>query len=111
MAILVIPTFAEYRYTEQVTLEGVTYSLAFDWSEIEGVENSWHMDLLTEGGTPIRYGIKLVTDFPLLRHVSHEDYPPGEMILVDMQGDAEPEFEGFGSRWLLMYIESGTVLT
>jgi len=149
MAILVIPTFAEYRFTEQVTLEGVTYTLAFDWSDFSGLVDTqvlvldanglpvvddsgqfvttdaspgesgevigaspcWHMDLLTEGGDPIRYGIKLVTDYPLLRHVSHVDRPPGELILIDMQGDAEPEFEGFGSRWLLMYAETGTVLT
>lgn len=88
--------------TQQSDLNGVTYSFRFRWSERSYV---WHMDLRTLDDEPILLSAALVTAWPLLQRVVSPIRPPGELVLLDLVGPAEPAtLEGFGDRWALFYI-------
>jgi hypothetical protein len=65
------------------------------------------MDMRTLDDEPIALSVALVTAWPLLLHCSSALRPPGELILRDLVGPAEPAtLEGFGDRWALFYIEA-----
>lgn len=104
MALQRINTTSYPLVTQQSDLDGVTYSFRFRWSERAGI---WHMDLRTLDDEPIILSVALVTSWPLLRRLVSPIRPPGEMALIDLQGDAEPATrEGFGDRWALFYVEA-----
>lgn len=90
--------------TQQSDLDGVTYAFRFRWSERSNV---WHMDLRTLDNEPIALSVALVTAWPLLARVVSAIRPPGELVLLDLVGPAEPAtLEGFGDRWVLFYAEA-----
>jgi len=104
MALQRINTVAYPLVTQQSDLDGVTYAFRFRWSERS---SSWHMDLRTLDNEPIALSVALVTAFPLLLHVVSALRPPGELLLLDLVGPAEPPtLEGFGDRWVLFYAEA-----
>ena len=65
------------------------------------------MDVNAGDGRPIRSGIKLVANFPLLRTLSTPNRMPGKLIVVNSQSDDDPGLEDLGSNSLLAYIEEG----
>lgn len=90
--------------TQQSDLDGVTYSFRFRWSERSLV---WHMDLRTLDDEPVALSVALVTAWPLLHQLVSPIRPPGELVLLDLAGPAEPAtLEGFGDRWVLFYVEA-----
>jgi hypothetical protein len=104
MALQRINTVAYPLVTQQSDLDGVTYSMRFRWSERSSV---WHLDLRTLDDEPIVLSAALVTAWPLLRRVVSPIRPPGELVLLDLVGPAEPAtLEGFGDRWALYYLEA-----
>jgi hypothetical protein len=104
MALQRINTIAYPLVTQQSDLDGVTYAFRFRWSERA---LAWHMDLRTLDDEPIALSVALVTAWPLLLHCSSQLRPPGELILLDLVGPAEPAtLEGFGDRWALFYLEA-----
>lgn len=106
MALQRINTVPYPLVTQQSDLDGVTYAFRFRWSERAGV---WHMDLRTLDDEPVALSVALVTAFPLLLHTTNEHRPPGELLLLDLVGPAEPAtLEGFGDRWVLFYEEAPT---
>lgn len=106
MGLRVIPITPYADFSEQVDLDGTTFTLRFRWSERA---SNWHLDLSYVDGTPIASGLKLVTGWPLLWRSTHPLRPLGDLYVIDMQRrDAEPNFDGLGTRWVLMYQEAGT---
>jgi len=104
MALQAINTTSYPLVTQQSDLDGVTYSFRFRWAERSA---TWHMDLRTLNDEPIALSVALVTAWPLLRRVVSPLRPPGELVLLDLGGPADPPArEGFGERWVLYYVEA-----
>jgi hypothetical protein len=104
MALQRINTIAYPLVTQQSDLDGVTYAFRFRWSERSLV---WHLDLRTLDDEPVLLSAALVTAWPLLDRLVSPIRPPGELVLLDLVGPAEPAtLEGFGDRWVLFYAEA-----
>lgn len=69
------------------TLDGVPYLLQFTYSERADV---WYLAILTEEGDAIRYGVKLVCGWPLLRKVADPRKPPGVLFVWTANNDDSP---------------------
>lgn len=84
MAVFRIPTSpGEPHYRQETELDGAVYQFTFDWNAREG---AWYVSLADVTGTPIRSGIRLVPNWPLLRRLRHPNRPPGELIVLDPRG-------------------------
>lgn len=85
----VIPTVqgAPY-YTLRTRLEGRDFTFRFAWNEREG---RWYMSIFSDDGIPLALGIKLISNWPLLRYY-HFDVrlPPGEMMAIALANDNSP---------------------
>lgn len=104
MALQRINTVPYPLVTQQSDLDGVTYAFRFRWSERT---LTWHMDLRTLDDEPVLLSAALVTAWPLLKNLVSPLRPPGELVLLDLVGPAEPAtLEGFGDRWVLFYAEA-----
>ena len=89
MAILLIPTTPGQPYYQQKTrLDGRDFLLHFAYNEREA---RWYLSIHDEEDTPLRKGLKLVANWPLLRHYREDPrMPPGELIIFDLTGDGSP---------------------
>jgi hypothetical protein len=97
----------EGTWIQNVSLEGVDYQLGFGFNDREGF---WYMDLLDTEDNPIVYGIKLVSNVPLLRSLRVAPRPPGELMIVDTRTPArDPGFDDLGVNVFLGYIESDSL--
>lgn len=108
MSLLIIPTTTGQPYYRQKTkLEGREYILEFSYNQRV---QRWCLTLYDEVGTALLRGIKLVTNWPLLRHYrSDTRLPPGELIAMATDGSNEPpqlDELGEGKRVELLYLES-----
>jgi hypothetical protein len=102
MAVVIIPTRDDIgAYFFKVELDGVLYELAFQHNDRE---KHWYMDLRTGDGNPIRSGIKLVANFPLLRMLSTLNRPAGELLVLNTQNDNDPDLKDLRSLSQLVYI-------
>ena len=89
------------HYDEQITLDGVTYTLEFRWNTRAA---AWFMNILTEQGDPITAGIRIVVDMPLGLRSSDTRKPKGLLFAVDTSGERrEPVIDDFGTRVVLLY--------
>ena len=105
MATILIPTAQDdtANYEQQVDLDGTTYKLVFEFNVRDGF---WYLDILTPTDTPIRHGIKIVSDFPLLRLITGADRPPGEAVAADPSNSGvEAGLNDLGGAVQLVYIE------
>lgn len=88
-------------YTQKVTLDGQTFTLEFKWNIRE---EFWYMNLLNDDNVAIVSGIKIVTNWPLLRRVTNEERPLGDFFAYDITDvGTEAGFEELGERVLLLY--------
>jgi hypothetical protein len=84
MMLHVIPLTSDSpHYEQQTELDGVVYALTLEWNEREG---AWYLTLADANGDIIRAGIKLVTNWRLLRRVRDARRPPGELVAYDPAG-------------------------
>lgn len=58
-----IPLFSDENYRYGISLEGVSWQLAFNWN---GRSGQWHMDIRREDQTPLVLGQALVAQYPML---------------------------------------------
>lgn len=58
------------------------------------------------GATPLLMGILCLDRVRLIRS-NYLEFP-GDLMFVDQQGFDPPSYDGFGSRFLLYYLEVGT---
>lgn len=105
MAVLEIPTSTELAlYDQEVELDAAVFAMRFAFNAREGF---WYLDLDDADGNPIRSGIKLVISTPLLRLVTGETRPPGEMLVLDTTStDTEAGLGDLGADALLLYQEA-----
>lgn len=89
-------------YTEQVTLEGVVYTLGFRWSAREA---SWYMDVMEADGTPILMGTKVLPGWHLGWRCKDPRFPPGAFAALDSSGaDEPPGLHDLGDRVTIVYL-------
>ena len=80
MAQFDIPTFPDPNYVQTTALDGVQYTLTFDYSQIERV---YYLTLGDAAGSPLASGIKILCNRPLLGPGrTNPDLPPGELVAV-----------------------------
>jgi len=106
MAIVSIPCSpaGQPSWMQRTTIAGRDYQLTFQWVQRDG---HWWFSLADQDGAPITSGVKLVTNWPLLRGVTDTRRPPGNLMVVDGTGvnDLDPGFSDLGTRFLLMYAD------
>jgi hypothetical protein len=104
MAIVQIPTWPDPYYLQKVRLDGRDFVLHFAFNQRE---DRWSLDIHDDEDEPIVQGLKLLANWPLLRHYRwNESLPPGELIVMDLTGDGAPpglDELGDGKRCQLIY--------
>ena len=110
MAVLLVPTTPGAPYHSQKTrLDGRDYVLRFAFNQREG---RWRLSIFDDEEQPILLGLKLVANWPLLRHYHYDPrIPPGELMVLDLTGDRTPpglDELGEGLRCELTYFEAET---
>lgn len=108
MALIVIPTSPGVPYFRQKTkLEGRDFILDFAYNQRIA---RWYLSIFDDEETSLVRGLKLVTNWPLLRHYRYDTrLPPGELMALAQDGShAPPELDelGEGKRVELCYLES-----
>ena len=108
MATLVIPTTpGEPYYRQKTKLEGREFTLSFAFNQRIG---RWYLSIYDEAEVPLLLGIKLVTNWPLLRRYRFDTrLPPGELMALAADGDRTPaglDELGPGKRVELVYLEA-----
>lgn len=77
-----------------VNLEGNDYRFDFRYNKRE---DFWYFDMSDVVGNILRAGIKCVVNFPVIRTMSQQDRPPGEVIILDSRTfPADPQLEDLG---------------
>ncbi len=108
MATLLIPTSPGVPYyTQKTRFEGRDFILKFYYNERE---SRYYLGIYDEQEDPILVGLKIVANWPLLRHYGYEPrLPPGELMAIDLTGDGTPptlDELGEGKRVELTYFEA-----
>ena len=108
MAELLVPTSpGVHYYTQKTKLDGRDFVLRFAFNERE---SAWYLSILDEEETPLLLDLKLVANWPLLRHYRYDPrFPPGELMAVDLTGDGAPpgiDELGEGKRVELKYFDT-----
>lgn len=105
MAILELPTRTDlsvYDFTIELDEVVFTYSFFFNTRS-----NHWYLNILDIDGNPLREGIKIVSNWPLLVPWTQQGRPAGEMVSASPQTDDDPDRETFGTASVLTYDEGG----
>lgn len=104
MAISVIPTSITAPFYSQVTsLDGVSYELEFRWNSRD---EAWYINIFNTSGTALAYGIRVVTDWPLIRRMTVAERPAGSIIALDTTGTGTmPTLTTLGTVIQLVYID------
>lgn len=90
------------HFSLQPELDGVTYTLVFDWNDRDG---RWYATLADAEEQVLIPGRKVVPDFPLFARKRGPTLPTGQLIALDTSGAGlAPGLTDFGSRVLLLYI-------
>ena len=108
MAVLTIPTSTTLgAYSFQVSLDSIVYRFDFQFNERESF---WYFAISDEAGTVLRSGVKVVTNFPLLRLLVNTDAPPGSIMAIDpTDAEADAGLEDLGDSVLLTYVEEASL--
>lgn len=107
MTIVTIPTRGDNvaNYFQRINLDGQVFQLTFNYNDRD---NSWYLSIADNSGIPIRDGIKLVPNYPLLELLVNERWTRGEMILFDERKiQAPPLLEELGVVTKLLYRTAG----
>jgi hypothetical protein len=90
-----------------VSLDGTDYLLNFQYNSRE---DFWYVSVSDVDGNPIRSGVKVVANFPLLLYCQCMEKPPGELITINTEDEpVDPGLEAFGIDSILCYEEEATV--
>lgn len=78
---LTIPFSNQFaNFSEEVTLDGVSYRLEFKYNSRSG---QWTLSILDIDGVALVSGIPLVLNFNLFEQYPDRGLPPGEFYVVD----------------------------
>jgi len=88
-------------------LDGVDYLLDFQFNSRESL---WYVDISDLEGNPIRTGIKVVSNFPIMRLCKAAVRPAGELMFLDTTDEPiDPGLEDLGIRAICAYEEEDTL--
>lgn len=94
-------------YSIRVTLDGITYSLDFDYSTRE---DCYYMSISDAAKEAVVLGLKLVPEIPLLAYFRARAVPRGEFVVQSLTGKRHtPRYGeiGPGRLFELTYFEAG----
>ena len=99
MAIITLPTRNDiFNYSFRFNLDGVVFSMKIRYNRRI---DSWILDF-----TDVLFGIRLVGGQDLLGQFHYLEVPPGELRIVDLDGEnKEPDRTNFSDRVVLQYTE------
>lgn len=105
MATLVIPTRTDLTaYSQETVLNGETFTLSFQFNDRE---QTWYIDVITQGGDIVREGIKVVSNWVLMRLAVDASAPSGYISTVDSRVTPAPAGESdLGDSVLLTFEEA-----
>lgn len=105
MASLELPAFPEDpQVNYEVALDGTTFRLQYRYNNRD---QSVYLDLFDLTGAPIRYGIRLVSDYPLFRQIALAGRPEGELFVSATSANFDPPtFEQLGTDAIIIYNEA-----
>lgn len=107
MATFTIPIPDAATVTHQaftVDLSGRDFAIDLRYNEREGF---WYLSIADPSGTPIRHGLKIVVNHPLLFRCQLLERPSGELIAIDSRPEPEdPTLETLGQEAPIAYQES-----
>jgi hypothetical protein len=109
MAVLIIPleTASELGNLNFTTsMDGVTYKVFLKYN---AREDFWYVSLEDLEDNSIRTGLKIVSNWPLLRLMKGTPRPAGELMAIDTRVFAiDPDLSEFGAEIEFSYIEEDT---
>lgn len=92
------------HFSENVTLDGVRYTLTFDWSE-RG--QSWSLGVANaDTGELIAAGVAIRINVALLNRLVGQNFPPGLLEAIDTSSPnigEDPGFADLGARVQIVY--------
>lgn len=91
-------------FTESVELSGVSFRLDFRFNTRD---NHWYIDIFDEDDNPLRRGVKILTNWTMLRGWTDGGRPPGEIGLLRADTDDDIGIDELGETFDLIYLESG----
>ncbi len=92
------------RWDQRTQLDGRDFMLSFSWNSRDG---HWSLSIADQDSVPIVSGIRLVTNFQLLRSVDPRR-PPGELVVVDTDAEpVDPDYGSLGTKQQLIYVSVG----
>jgi len=112
MAVYIIPianASTDQAFYFTVDLDGEDYRFDFQYNDREGF---WYFDILDSEGTHVKSGIKVVSNFPVLRLLAERTQPPGMISFVDTRElPADPGEEDLGVNVELSYMDEAELAT
>ena len=109
-AIIPTPTATQPFWSETVALDGTTYLLTFNYNQRC---DCWYLSVGTNDGSDIVNGLKILSNWPLLKHCADNRLPMGEIVCFSTTLDVTParlaDLE-VGGRCQLTYIPSTDLL-
>lgn len=107
MAILELPTRTDLSvYSLTTDLDALTFTIRLTYNVRSA---HWYFDMLDVDGTPLREGLKLVSNWPLLLSWIQQGRPAGEMISANPETDADPDRDTLGTSSVFVYDEGGAI--
>jgi hypothetical protein len=97
---------AEPHFTTQVALDGVSWSLEFEWMEAPG---AWFFTLYDAAGRAVVAGRRVVMDWPLTMRYRARNAPLGNLVFRDRSGGSAPGRAELGQRCKLYYVDAAGV--
>lgn len=95
---LIIPIEALPVHRFRVTLDGLNVVIRYRW---QTWSEKWFIDVDCDEAGVHSHGFALVTGRNMLANRSLSQL--GGLSLIDAQGDEDPDYDGLGVRWLLLY--------
>jgi hypothetical protein len=103
--LFIIPTGSEPFYEQRTDLNGIEYTLLFEWSSKESV---WYLSIYALDETPIALSLKLLCNIALLRKCTSPLRPTGELLVIPraLSDDSPPGKDDLLSdgRCVLAYV-------
>ena len=110
MAVFILPTSTTQPfYSFEVVLDGGTFTLEFKFNERD---SAWYFSILTVDGTHLRSGLRVVTEWNLLRlWADYTSRPSGSITSLGLGGIARPAaIDELGKEVLLGYLDVEEIL-
>lgn len=97
------PVEQQFVYDYTIALDDVTFRVTLTWKTRQ---EGWYLSLYDVDENELLLGKRLSVDTPLLERYEIDGLPPGELMLVDMEGvGTEATLESLGRRHLLWYFD------